>query len=461
MNPHDDVELRLRAWMQDAAPDREPAGLVDRVAGGTARVRQRPGTLVRTGLQERRFALPALAPEATWLLLGLALLAATVAAVAIGSRALLVDSVDPGPRLVYVLHGDVYVAEEDGTDPARIVDGEPEAECGGFVGNGGLVSPDGRYIAYRSVWDDACPGIVHIAEADGRLVASVPGVGWDVAWAPDGTRFATWLSLGEQIGVYGVDGTLQATLDGSMVCCGDYDPRWSPDGTALLVPAWAEAYGRFMLGGVPRGDTEQPSVVRLPLDGGEPQAVPADDPGSHRSVSYSPDGTRAAFVQAGPWPWDAPVEPSSDPERARLVVVAADGTPPTAVVEFDPGDQVDVGWRRGPIWSPSGDRIAVVVSRYSADAAGELITESADLRVVDVESGHSTTLASVDGEDELRPMGFSADGDRILVRWEVADGVPSLWSVNGDGSGTTRLVEGADHGEWLSPPADGAGEMPP
>ena len=54
MTTHDDVELWLRAWMQDAAPHREPAGLVDRVATGTARVRQRPAILVRTGLRERR-----------------------------------------------------------------------------------------------------------------------------------------------------------------------------------------------------------------------------------------------------------------------------------------------------------------------------------------------------------------------------------------------------------------------
>jgi Tol biopolymer transport system component len=418
MTTHDDVALRLRAWMEDAAPSREPAGLVDRVATGTARVRQRPAILVRTGLRERRLALSALSPVARLLLLALALLAATVAALAIGSRALLVSSVDPGPRLVYMLDGDIYVAAEDGTDPVRIVEGDADDQCGGLRGNRGLVSPDGRHIAYRTEWSDECPGTVVIADPDGRLVASVPGAGWDIAWAPDGTRFATWLSFGGSIGVYGIDGSLQAELDGSSVFSGgDRDPRWAPDGTALLLPAETVTAG-----------VSHYLVARLPLDGGAPEILPVTDPLSIRSVSFSPDGTRVASV--GP--------------DSQLVVATLDGTPPGSEFHFTPGERVDAGWARRPLWSPDGDRIAVVVRRWS----------SARLSVVDPTTGLETALARVEGEGDLQPIAFSRDGERILVQEHRSDGVSGLSSVNADGSGSTMITAGADHGEWLSPPAE-------
>ena len=138
----------------------------------------------------------------------------------------------------------------------------------------------------RSEWSDDCPGTVSIADLDGQLVASVPGAGWDIAWSPDGTRFATWLSFGETIGVYGVDGSLQAELDGSSnPSGGDRDPRWTPDGTALLLPAEIETAG-----------ITHYLVARLPLDGGEPEVLPVTDPLSIRSMSFSPDGTSVASV---------------------------------------------------------------------------------------------------------------------------------------------------------------------
>jgi Tol biopolymer transport system component len=267
--------------------------------------------------------------------------------------------------------------------------------------------------------------------------------------------------LGETIAVYGVDGDLQAVLDGSMTCCGDYDPVWSADGTSLLVPAWTDAEGQIREGGSGAGN-DRPAVVGLPLDGGKPEVVPADDPESHRSVAYSPDGTYAAYTVARPWPGALPYGSVEGPAQAQLVSVATDGTEPAAVVEFAPGEQVDGGWGwfSRPAWSPDGDRIAVVTSRYSTDPAGNPIRQqSTSLRVVDVDTGLETTVASLDGEGSLTPVAFSPDGDRILVSAHSADGTQSLSTVNVDGSGSTVLVEGADTGAWVSPPVDNL--MPP
>src|SRR5437763_16647586 len=54
--------------------------------------------------------------------------------------------------LAYVLGGDVYVAQQDGSHAIKIADGCPD-KCGGresYSAEGTMWSPDGRYLAYRS-----------------------------------------------------------------------------------------------------------------------------------------------------------------------------------------------------------------------------------------------------------------------------------------------------------------------
>jgi Tol biopolymer transport system component len=353
--------------------------------------------------------LPSLAPSDDW----------APAASAVASEA---------SKLVYVLDGDVYVAEEDGTDPVRVAEADRRAGCAGLRANRGLVSPDGKHIAYRTEWSDECPGTVVVADLQGEVVASVPGSGWDIAWSPDGTRFATWLSFGDSIGIYGVDGTLQAELDGSIHSSGDHDPRWTPDGKALLLPAEVETAGITHF-----------TVARLPLDGGAPEILPITDPLSIRSLAISPDGTRVASAGA----------------EGQLVVAPQDGTQEGFEFYAGSGEQINAYWQTPPVWSPNGDRIAVVFSRSLTDEAGDPIQQSSSLWVVDSATGTQMTMvASLAGEGRLDPIAFSPDGERILVQRHDAAWVPDLMSVNADGSGSTVIVAGAEYGEWLLLPAE-------
>ena len=238
----------------------------------------------------------------------------------------------PGPpsseafgTLAYLVDGDLYVADWDGANPIRIVDGRPGT--GGctdeFWAEGTIWSPDGRYLAARhatscqdgsSMWWDAV-----IIDPEGEVVASIPSEGWLISWSPDSTRVAMWITWGETIGVYGPDGDRQAVLElpGGLMGHGDYDPVWSSDGASLLVP-----HG-----------------VEIPLDGSAPRQLPPDDPRS-QGAAYSADGSRVAYID-------------QVDHVGALVVAAADGSDAREVI---------APWVQRPVWSPTGDRIAFIYS---------------------------------------------------------------------------------------------------
>ena len=317
--------------------------------------------------------------------------------------------------LAYAVDGDIYVADWDGSNPVRIADGHPPnggPGCGPaqYWGEGSFWSPDGRYLAY---WYQSCEvgsglppgansadpwGNVIISDREGNLVASFPGQGWLISWSPDSTRVAVWISQGETIGVYGLDGERQTvlTLPPGLMSPGDHDPVWSPDGESLLVP----------------------NGVEIPLDGSAPLKLPSDDPRS-RDAAYSPDGSRVAYTT-----------------HRSLIVAAADGSHPREVV---------VSRRlEDPVWSPSRDRIAFVYSETAAYAR--------ELRVIDLATGTVTSLDGMDGSDWISVIEFSPKGDRILFSktGDFSTGVSSLWSIKTDGSDLRRLVVGTAYGDWLS-----------
>jgi Tol biopolymer transport system component len=361
------------------------------------------------------------------LLLVVGLLAALVVGALLAGARLFPQPPPLELRLAYELDGDIYLADWDGADPVRIVDGDPAAACRDMVPQSGLVSPDGLHIAYRSSWGDGCPNTVKITDLGGHLVASLPaGLGWDVGWSQDGDRIATWLPAGG-IGVYGIDGARQAVVnlpDGFCVC-GDRDPVWSPNGKSLLLPMIR----------IPSTSV----VVELPIDGGPPRPVPTDDPRSNRQVAFSPDGARAAFIVF-----------YEETGRSKLFVADLDGTEQQVLINSVPG-QILSGI---PVWSAASDRIAVVVNHDIGAQFGS------DLSVTDVRTGTETTLEPVEGRGTLRVVGFSTEADRLLISQDTQGG-SALWSVNTDGPGARLLVSGVGAGAWLTSSADSEGTGPP
>ena len=400
------LDEQLRAALdREAEMQQGPAPDVDRLISG-GKVRRRRRNLVRFGVA--------------------AALAVVLMAVGLESQRLV--SADPAPadpastvqalgslgRLAYGIDGDIYVADADGRNPVRVADGAPSEEgfCGGYWGEGAIWSPDGRYLAYRGDGGEAIPSTcdrtVNISDSAGRRVASFPGEGWSIAWSPDSSRVAVWVDFygDAQLAIYGLDGVRQALLamPPEWAPPGDVDPVWSPDGASLLVPGGAE----------------------VPVDGSTPSQLSVDDPRSHVSARYSPNGAEIAYIS---------------PEG--LVVAAADGSQARVLV---PGRLQDFqGFPWSLVWSPTGDRIAFI-SQTSGESE-ETGRRATELAVLDMASGSVVPLADLGGANGLKFIKFSPQGDEILfTRMEARE--PSLWSVHVDGSDPHRLVAGTSWGDW-------------
>jgi hypothetical protein len=387
-------------------------------------------------IELRASSAPAAASPARSTRPALLLVAALLALVVGGGVLILSGNLElPGssaPRLAYGLDGDIYLADLDGGNAVRVADGvDPDTNgslnCGTLFGEGPMWAPDGRHFAYRSWWHE-CLGEVQVRDAEGRLVASVPGFGWDVGWSPDSTRFATWIEFTETIAIYGIDGERQSLLTVTPECegSGDHDPEWSPDGTSVLIAN---------------------SPCEFPIDGSTPLPLPADDPRVHFGWTYSPDGSQVAYVD---------YERVEDEIVDSSVVIAEAGGTVLQVIQEESGP---APWYHDLIWSPSGDRLLFGVTPVWDDGYPSAATE---LRQIEVGSGAVTTLAAEPG---ITPIRFLPDGDRILYSTHDDQFVPiGLWSMEADGSNPQLLVAGTAFGDWqplpASPSASPAGSAP-
>lgn len=430
MTDHE-LEGRLRRWYAAEVGNDEaaPASLYHSVTAMREAVGLQPGS---HGLRSRLLLLAAAA-----LLVGL-----IAGSVAVGSGLVKLPAILPAPsvqakpssiptevpwsapRLAYGLEGDIYLADLDGGNAVRVADGvawtDGGSQCGYFGGEGLMWAPDGRHFAYRSSGGDTCSGEVHVRDAEGRLVASVPGFGWDVGWSPDSTRFATWIDFWSTIGIYSLEGERQAILTLPLECVGsgDHDPLWSLTATSVIV-----------------------DDCDVPIDGGAPLLIPFTDPrafvvSTGWGASYSPDGTRIAYLSSG-----------GDGHTAgqELVIAEANGT----VLQVVHEESAPSLYLRDLVWSPSGDRL--LFSRTPRTEDGDALDAASELRQVDIGSWQVTTIAAEQG---IHPIRFSPDGDRILFAISAGSrGYTGLWIMDADGSHIQRLVPNTGFGDWRPSPA--------
>ena len=404
MKQHNDFDRSLARWFHADAQPVATGDVLERALRATRRRRPRPTLFAvlgshwigdGAGASARTSTIGRTGVRASMALL-LLVLASVAGAVLVGAPLL-----EPAPgvgrlgHLAYVLEDGLYVAEWDGGNHRQIVSpsqlpGNVPKGCREFWG-GPTWSPDGRYLAIRTFWDDPCSGFILITDAEGSTLTTIPATGWSIEWSPDSSRIVTWVALSETIGIYGTDGGRQRLLPAPrhLMSSGDHDPSWTPDGAAALLPR----------------------AVVVPLDGTAPYV--------DRRLSFpsrprvSPDGTMIA---------------SGDGES--IVVAATDGSSRRVLDSIAPSPIWQV------LWSPTGDRIAFQSFDSSAGIA-------------DVATGTTISLRLPGGEAPVDVIRFSPEGDRILLRGsEAADGRSSLWSVQANGSGARELVGATDGGDW-------------
>jgi Tol biopolymer transport system component len=441
MTGHDDFDRTLADWFQADALAPAPAGGLDRILDATRGRRPRPAWVASVGSDwvweaPEAVSSPGLRSRLVWAIVVVALVAALAAAAAlVGSR--LIERPPTGGLLAYAMNDNIYLADQDGAHPRKVTAGVPWANATGggpsyVLGDGGPAwAPDGRHLLFFDLQGAAPQLTVHIADASGHVVASIPNIWVDATWSPDSTRIEAWTGGSDwigttQISIFGIDGALQESLPlpTGYVRVREYPGFWAGDGRSV--------YARLGQGAGPTA-----GVWQLPIDGSTPRHLAANDPLSS-TPTVTHDGRRVAFV--------------NNPDGAPTLFVSnTDGTDPRVLAvgqtSASTGDGLVTSVSPGtPRWSPDDQRIAYAWVR-TTDGATQGTTWDSDLRIVDVASGTVHTLVA-DEPDIITLLGWSPAGDELLYSTSDQAGRTDLWTVNGDGTRRTLVVAGAEGGYW-------------
>ncbi len=266
-----------------------------------------------------------------------------------------------------------------------------------------------------------------------------------VRFSPDGTHLAYVVDNYDRPGRSWSQAWIMDVTRGQSLRLGDPDspsnsPEWSPDGS------WIAYHGE-------QGDKSGILVARP--DGtaarfiAETQDTNAPLPYEGRSVAWSPDGKRLAFVSATPGPEAA--EATGDPAVIRRYLYKPDAS--EGLTRFNDNRRLHIfvaevasgrvrqltnsnTYEHSIDWSPKGDEI-VFVSEGEPDA-DQFYDD--DLFVVQVSDGTIRRLTNTEGS-EFFPR-WSPDGTRIaysatkrgLTDRETNMEDSHVWVMNADGS---------------------------
>lgn len=251
------------------------------------------------------------------------------------------------------------------------------------------------------------------------LAVAVAGMGFAI-WAFEGAsrspqpRPAATVENGKIAFVRGVDGPGTISLvdpDGSnpSQLIEGTDPAWSPDGETLaFVTAPAGEGPRY--------------IASIPADGrGVTRLLPLQEqPGGIGPQAWSPDGSQLVFASVD-----------------GIYVMNAAGTDARRVTRYQ-GDHAC--YDLDPAWSPAGSTIVFAVLCEGGNEG---------LWIVGLDGSDRRPLIVGDYEvDEYRSPVWSPDGTKVAfvkTDWTLDDPIngASIYVADADGTGTTRVADGA------------------
>jgi TolB protein len=204
-------------------------------------------------------------------------------------------------------HGEIYVSDFDGHDPAALTHDDTIVAAPCWV--------PGRMAMYYTSYYPGNPDIFYHSLSTGQrsIVARYSGLNTAPAASPDGTRLAMVLSRSgsPNIWVANADGSDPKKLTSNTE---DSSPCWSPKGQWICFATKVR---------------ERRVLAKVPAGGGEMQVIPTSGHPSPSEPDWSPDGKWIAFTQQTLSGFD-------------LCVVPADGGNAVVLV---PGED--------PSWSPN------------------------------------------------------------------------------------------------------------
>lgn len=306
------------------------------------------------------------------------------------------------------------------------------------------LSPDGKTLA----WSVATEGrtLIEIANVDGSNVRHIgragPGVcsQGDMAWAPDSNHLAFLSDCGNRDRQRNLFVTDLAHLDEPRQLAAlrglAADLNWTSDGRSIGFLFVENATRRSSATAAAK-----PPAGEIGVDGMEVQRIAAVDAGSGQlrfltaasqhvyEFSWSPDGSRIAFVAAPP-PGD------NNWWVSRLWVQNAQpGAQPTVIVDA----ATTKGSLRGlqmalPRWSPDGSRIAFIGGLMSDQGA-----TGGDIYSVPAQGGEPANLTP---GIKVTPVWLSWQGNAQLMVSQISNGQSQVaeYAVSGQSAKLTRTL---------------------
>ena len=285
-------------------------------------------------------------------------------------------------------------------------------------------SPDGRYLAFLSAREDPRDAdqlwLLGRVGGEAERVTNLPGGISEYAWSPDGRRVALIAA--------------DPPADSLSVAAADSSQRRP---RPIVIDRFVFKYdGAGFLG----PERDHLYIFDLATRRAE-QVTPG--PYDESTISWSPDGTRIAFVSRRRADFDR------TDNWDLYVVEAKPGAEPRQVTSFE-GADLDPEWgSRAPSWSPDGKLLAYV----QGGRPGLIYYGVQKVAVVPVDGGPARVLTGNLDRNVLSPT-FSPDGQSVLFLAE-GDRVYHLARVPVSGGRVEPVLGGARTVTDLSQGRDG------
>ncbi|MDQ3817076.1 MAG: protein kinase [Acidobacteriota bacterium] len=237
------------------------------------------------------------------------------------------------------------------------------------------ISPDGRYVAH----------VAEDGEEQSLLISSTATLNTTTSIAPEKVRY---------LGV-----------------------TFSPDAEYLY-------YAR-------QEKTDAGKLYQIPVLGGAPRAVIS---GIDSAVTFSPDGSRLAFIRA-----------NKSQGEYSLIIAAADGTAERTLATRTKGELFSAG---GPAWSPDGKRIVCAAGGWTGGYHMNLVE-------VRVEDGSEQVIAPGRWYS-IQQVAWAGDGGALIFAASEQPTSPfQLWQVSYTGGKAERVTSDLNEYHGVSLARDG------